>query len=149
MATAREYDAYVPGLNALLRELKGLDKEAAKQLRDASADIATRHMVPAWQAAAAQAGPWGGRIAATIKARRDRVPAVQIGGNRKAFSGGATPNMVRFPSHAGRVRQSIPAAFTRTGWMGQVQRGYIGGALTEWAQAIDRLVDDFDRGRDF
>lgn len=149
MAGPKQFDAYVPGLNNLLRELKGLDKDAAKQLRDASTDIATSHMVPAWQAAARSAGPWGARIAATVRAKRDRVPAVQIGANRKAFSGGATVNMVRFPSHAGRVRDTIPAAFQPTGWMRQVKPTYIEAAMGEWGKAVDDIVSDFNRGRDF
>ena len=104
-------------------------------------------MVPAWRAAALQAGPWGPKIAASVRARRDRIPAVLIGGKRAVFSGGASVNMVRFPSHAGRVRQSIPPAFTRTGWMKSVHRRYIGAAVQEWGDAVSRIVRDFNNGR--
>ena len=145
---AKMIEAYVPGLNKLLRDLKGLDKEAQNELRSASADIADRYMVPAWQAAARNAGPWGERIAGTIKAKRDRLPAISIGANRRAFSGGATVNMVRYPSHAGRVRPSIPAAFVETGWMTAARPNYIGNAMAEWANAVDRVCDGFDRGLD-
>jgi len=145
----REYDAYIPGLNALLRDFKGLDKDAQGDLRTASADIATRHMVPAWQDAARRAGPWGERLAGTVKAKRDRLPAVQIGANRrKAFSGGATVNMVRYPSHAGRVRDSIPPAFTATGWMTLVRPAYVNPAMTEWGNAVDKIVTAFNRKPD-
>lgn len=149
MATTKVYDAYIPGLNAMLRDLRGLDKEAQGELRTASSVIAARHMVPAWQAAAMNAGPWGERIAATIRAKRDRLPAISIGGNRRAFSGGATPNMVRYPSHAGRVRDTYPAAFTATGWMRQAKPAYIEGAIREWGQAVDKVCDDWGRGRDY
>ena len=143
-------EAYIPGLNRLLRDLKALPKEYQDELREASKDIASRHMVPAWQAAALEAGPWGARIAATIKAKRDRIPAITVGAGRKnAFSGGASVNMVRYPSHAGRVRESIPAAFTQTGWMSRVKPRYIEGAVREWAAAVDRVCDEWGRGRDY
>jgi hypothetical protein len=106
-------------------------------------------MVPAWQAAAMNAGPWGERIAATVRAKKDRIPAVSIGFDRKAFSGGATVNMVRFPSHGGRVRPEIPAAFTKTAWMSTVKPAYIEGAVKEWAAAIDKVCDEWGRGRDY
>jgi hypothetical protein len=140
--------AYIPGLNGLLRDLGKLPKDATAELRNASVDIAIRHMVPAWREAALRAGPWGPKIAATVRARRDRVPSVVIGGGRKAFSGGATPTMVRFPSDAGRIRPSIPPAFQRTGWIESVHQAYIGPAIAEWGAAVNRLCADFNRGPD-
>jgi hypothetical protein len=144
----RVTEAYIPGLNGLLRDIGKLPKAAQAELRDASQDIATRHMVPAWQRAARNAGPWGDKIAASVRARRDRVPAVVIGGGRKAFTGGATPTMVRYPSAAGRVRKSIPAAFTRTDWMRSVRPAYIGPSVTEWSRAVSDVCRDFNNGRD-
>jgi hypothetical protein len=147
---AKAVDSYVPGLNRLLRDLRGLPKEYQAELRDASQDIATRLMVPAWQAAAMQAGPWGPKIAASVRAKRDRIPAVNIGGNRRGtFSGGASPTMVRFPSHAGRVRSSIPEAFQRTGWIRAAKPAYIGPAMGEWAAAVSRVCRDFNNGPDY
>lgn len=137
----------VAGLNSILRDLRRLPKEAQNELRTASVAIAERHMVPAWRAAALEAGPWGPKIAASVRARRDRIPAVVIGGKRAVFSGGASVNNVRFPSHAGRVRESIPKAFKATKWMATVRRRYIGAAVTEWANAVERIVRDFNNGR--
>lgn len=139
MASAKTFDTYVEGLNELLRAFRNLPKEASAELRKASQDIASRHMVPAWQEAARNgAGPWGEVIANSVKVRRDRVPAVQIGGNRKAFSGGATATMVRYPSDSGQKRDSF-APFERTDWIRDV-RAYQGPALQEWGQAVDRIV---------
>lgn len=144
----RRDEAYIPGLNRLLRDLRQLPKEYQGEIRDASVTIATRYMVPAWKAAAMNAGPWGPRIAASVRARRDRVPAVNIGGQRKAFSGGASPTMVRYPADQGRVRKSIPAAFTRTNWIAGIDGAYIGPAMNEWGQAVDRVCRDFNNGPD-
>jgi hypothetical protein len=139
MASAKSFDTYIEGLNEVLRAFKALPKEASAELRQASQAVASKHMMPAWQEAARSgAGPWGEVIANSVKVRRDRVPAVQIGGNRKAFSGGATATMVRYPSDSGQKRDSF-APFERTNWISNV-RGYQGPALQEWAQAVDRIV---------
>lgn len=145
MASTKQYDLAVDGLNEVLRAFRQLPKEASNELRQASQTIADRHMAPAWRDAALNyAGPWGGRIAATVRVRRDRVPAVNIGGNRRAFSGGATPTMVRFPSDAGQVRDSIPPAFgDGTNWIAKA-RSYQPAAIREWSQAVDRIVRKWD-----
>lgn len=130
-------EVYVEGLNDVLRAFRKLPKEASAELRSASQTIATRYMVPAWQKAALEAGPWGPKLAQNIKARRDRVPSVSIGGNRKIFSGGATANMVRYPSHSGQARQSF-APFTKTDWISSAT--YIKPALGEWAKAVDQII---------
>jgi hypothetical protein len=149
VATSNTYDSFIPGLNALLRDLRDLPKPAAAELRDASTVIANQYMVPAWQAAARNAGPWGDVLAGSVRAKRDRLPAISIGANRKAFSGGATANMVRYPSHAGRVRPSIPAAFTTTEWMASVKPAYINPAMEQWGKAVDSVVDKWNRGPNF
>jgi hypothetical protein len=65
MAPSKQFDAYVDGLNDVLRAFKALPKEASAELRKASQDIADRHMAPAWRNAALDyAGPWGEKIAA-------------------------------------------------------------------------------------
>ena len=144
MAQNKTFDTYVVGLNEVLRAFKNLPKEASAELRTASMAVAEKHMAPAWRNAALNyAGPWGTVIADSVKVKRDRVPAVNIGGNKKVLSGGASPNMVRFPSdrgNRGRAGIATPPAFGEgTDWMGNVKQ-YQGPALQEWAQAVDRIV---------
>lgn len=140
MASAKMFDTYVDGLDDILRAFRKLPKEASAELRTASVSIAERHMVPAWRDAALNyAGPWGEKIAESVRAKRDRVPSVNIGGNRKVFSGGASATMVRYPSDAGQVRPSIPPAFTGTDWIGRA-RGYEPAAIREWAAAVDQVL---------
>ena len=146
-------EAYVEGLNEVLRAFKALPKEASAELRQSSMEIADRHMAPAWRNAALYyAGPWGEVIANSVKVKRDRVPAVQIGGNRKVLSGGGTATMVRAPSDLG---QSVKwykkeegersfAPFEQTNWISNV-RGYQPAALREWGAAVDRIVKKWDR----
>jgi hypothetical protein len=143
MAASKQFDAYIEGLNDVLRAMRALPKEASNELRQASNVIASRHMVPAWQNAALyNAGPWGEAIADSVRVRRDRVPAVQIGGNRKVFSGGATATMVRYPSSSGEAKDSF-APFERTDWLTKT-RAYAPAALQEWGAAVDRIVKKWD-----
>ena len=136
-------EAYVDGLNEVLRALRALPKEANDEMRKASQDIAEKYMAPAWRDAAQNAGPWGPKIAESVKVRRDRVPAVQIGGNRRVFSGGATATMVRYPSDSGQKRDSW-APFEKTDWI-TLSRGYQEPALREWAKAVDDVVRKWER----
>jgi len=139
MATARVFDTYVEGLNELLRALNKLPKEANQELKASSKVIAERYMVPAWKDAALNyAGPWGERIAASVKAGTDRIPVVRIGGNRKVFSGGASATMVRYPSDSGQKRDSW-APFEQTDWIAK-RAPYQEKALEEWGQAVDRVI---------
>jgi len=137
-------EAYVDGLNDVLRAFKALPKEASAELRKSSMEIADRHMAPAWRNAALYyAGPWGQVIADSVKVKRDRVPAVQIGGNRKVLSGGGSATMVRWPSDTGQGRESF-APFEQTNWISNV-RGYQPAALREWGEAVDRIVGKWGR----
>jgi hypothetical protein len=137
-------EAYVDGLNDVLRAFKALPKEASAELRKSSMEIADRHMAPAWRNAALYyAGPWGQVIADSVKVKRDRVPAVQIGGNRKVLSGGGSATMVRWPSDTGQGRESF-APFEQTNWISNVRR-YQPDALREWGEAVDRIVGKWGR----
>lgn len=139
-----QYDAYVVGLNQLLRDLNALPKEAQEELKKASTRIAEQHMVPAWKNAALRyAGPWGPDLADGVKARRDRLPKVAIGGNKKTFRGGATPNLVRYPSDSGEKGGSF-APFERTNWISKA-RTYVPAAMREWGKAVDDVVNKWNR----
>lgn len=142
------FDTYVDGLNDVLRALRALPKEANKELRAASRQIADRHMVPSWkQAALSYAGPWGPDIADSVRAGSDRLPKVMIGGNRKTMRGGASPTMVRYPADKGDqgrsgrgVRNRMPAAFgSGTDWISK-RAPYEAQAMQEWGQAVDRVI---------
>ena len=139
-----QVEYYVDGLNEVLRAMKALPKEAAKELRQASGQIASRYMAPAWRNAALFAGePWGSVISDSVKVRNDRIPAVSIGGTRSVYSGGATATMVRSPSDTGNRRNSF-APFERTNWMSLVRDTYQPGAIRAWGEAVDRIVRKWD-----
>ena len=146
---ARVTETYVVGLNEVLRAFRQLPKEASAELRQASRQIADRHMAPAWRNAAMYyAGPWGEEIAASVRVSRDRVPAVAIGYQKKVFSGGASSIMVRYPSDKGRSGRSgerVPAAFgDGSDWLSKV-KAYQPAAIREWASAVDGVVRKWNR----
>lgn len=144
---AKIVESYVTGLNEVLRAFRALPKEAGQELRAASVVIADRHMVPAWRDAAIKhAGPWGEAIAGSVRAKRDRVPAVSIGYAKKAVRGGASSIMLRYPAdHGTRGRAGKRAAVFGEGgnWIEQV-RPYQGDALREWGDAVDRIVQKWN-----
>jgi hypothetical protein len=150
--SSKDFDLYVEGLNEVLRAFRALPKDAAKELRESSVQIAEKYMVPSWKEAALGAGPWGPKLAESVKAKRDRIPAVQIGGNKKVFSGGASATMVRYPSDKGDrarsakgARNRMPAAFgSGTNWISEARKGYEHQALREWGEAVDRIVKKWD-----
>lgn len=140
---ARAADVRIEGLNRVLRALRSFPREANDELRDEAAKIAEARMAPAWRAAAGSAGPWGSRIGSSVRVRRDRVPAVNIGYTRKAFSGGASTAVVRYPSHKGPERGPM---FSSTSWMSGVKRRYIGAAMADWGDAIESVVRRWNNG---
>lgn len=164
MPVAAEIHVY--GLDKLMRDLRKLPPEAQDELREASMAIADGPMKEAWTEAALAAGPWGGKIAGSIKVKKDRIPSINIGTRGKSYSGGASTSNVRFPSSegskgrggrgtfrgtkalAGRGRRGhgFPVAFgSGTGWLKSMGR-YKPAALREWRAAVDRVCDRFERG---
>lgn len=144
---AKQVDLYVEGLNEVLRAFRNLPKEASAELRAASTIIAERYMVPAWKdAATTHAGPWGQKIAASVRAKRDRVPSVNIGFAKKVYTGGASSIMTRYPANRGTrgAAGKNAAAFGQgTNWMDRV-RPYQPAAIREWGQAVDTIVRKWD-----
>lgn len=158
---AKAFDLAVEGLNALLKDFRQLPKEASTELRRASVVIAERHMVPSWKAAAMTAGNWGPKLADSIRARSDRLPALKVGKDRRAYSGGASSNLVRYPAYLGtRINRPPYGGGTRerdygnrtmwspfgsgTKWMDR-RRPYQAQAIREWSQAVDEIVSKWNR----
>jgi hypothetical protein len=137
-------DITIEGLNRVLRALRDFPPEAAAELRDESQAIANNLMVPSFRSAAMGVDSWGPKLAASVRAKRDRVPSVSIGYARKVYSGGASSVMLRFPTHAGYPRQSH-APFVETDWIDR-GKSYKDAAMTAWGNALERVVWKWNRG---
>jgi len=135
---AKLFEVKVEGLNTILRDFKKLPKEASKELRASSVEISNRYMVPSWKAAALTAGNWGPKLADSVRAVSDRLPALKVGKDKKVYSGKASTNFIRYPSFRGTKTNYAPFG-DGTGWMAN-RRPYAAQALAEWTQATDLIV---------
>ena len=135
---SKQFDVYIDGLGPLLRDLGKLGKEAGKELRQASKTIADQHMVPTFQKAAMKVDIWGDVLANDIRSGSDRLPKVMIGKQKRSTSGGASSNMLRYPTDTGNARESF-APFEKDNWLAKA-RSYQKPALAEWGSAVDRVV---------
>ena len=138
-----KYDARQ--LAALTRDLKTLPKEASRELRAESKQIANQIMKPELQRQAERVPSWGPALTRSIMVRSDRIPKVVIGGRRKLTSGGASGIDLRYPTQSGRGRGS-PAPFQRTNWMRHASGEYKDEAFTAWAEVVERICKKFNRG---
>jgi hypothetical protein len=88
---------------ATLRALKALDKETTKELRRRSKLIAEDILKPKIQAAIiSHAGPYGPKLARSVRVKGDRVPMVLVGA--KGISYGATNDAARKRYYQKRAR---------------------------------------------
>lgn len=138
-------DITIDGLNAVIRALGRFSPQANTELRYTAGIIATQYMGPAYKNAARSVPIWGEVLANSIRVKKDRLPALSIGYQRKALSGGASSIMLRFPTHSGHGRDSF-APFTDTEWLKRAGPAYKGKAMDAWTEALERLVDRWNRG---
>lgn len=72
----------IEGARETLAAFRKLPKEASAELRAAALEISTDMAAMVSQAALSQ-GPQTALMAPTVKARRDRVPVIEVGGNQR------------------------------------------------------------------
>jgi len=153
-----------PEIRALFQRLNEMDAESKTELKEKSKGIA------GWVAeeikTAATYAPMykqATRVAQTVKANKDRVPNITIGGARAKFSGGASAGDVVIGSEFGADPTSENGAFPnggrrfpyRSDKRGQGNEGYwIFPTLRlaqpritrEWHEAVDNILDKWDKG---
>lgn len=94
-------DLEVEGLKELWARIRELPRTAQQELREAAQAIADEE-AGRIRSAASSSDSQSSKLAGFIKSRRDRVPAISAGGNRKpGYSGGATAGQVFFGAEFG------------------------------------------------
>jgi hypothetical protein len=88
----------VHGLRETIRAFRDLPADANNELRDRTLEL-SRTLADRVQAAGMADTPQSARAAASVKARRDRVPVISAGGTKKASA-------VLFGSEFGMTRRS-------------------------------------------
>ena len=144
----------IAGVDGLYRALRALPKEASVELRDESQDIANDIANKAQSRAMGVSKTYATYVAPTIKARRDRVPVIKIGGRRRIrkgserqrvgdllfgveFGGGAYPQTSQFLPHLGTTGYSL--------W--PTIRQELPNIMDSWADALyDATVDSLRSG---
>lgn len=126
--TAQAVD--IKGIRALLRALSKIDKALQADVRDASQAIANDLAAGAKNAAHT---PLQNKAAAGLKAKRDRIPAVQTAGVKDIFygaefGGGRRPSTRQFLPHKGQEGYFLyPYA-----------RAHARDYTDQWADAVDK-----------
>lgn len=136
--TALTVTVRITGLRETIRAFKNLPDDATKELRAASLSIAGVVAVEAKQAA--QTNAQSALMAPTVKAVRDRVPAVEAGGTRRVGSNRVPAFKVLFGSEFGSKALKQFRPFTDTYWFfGTVEnnRAFID---REWNEAADEIL---------
>lgn len=151
----------IDGVREVLRAFSVLPKDAQNAIRDHSQALARKLAVKATVDVSVHGGPQGPNLATTVKAVRDRVPAIQVGGTRK---------LGRHLAPAwGTLFGSLFGMNGRSGWFSAARyasstkrqyRPHEGGAYAffplvereaatisrEWHAAVDEVVRKFSEG---
>jgi hypothetical protein len=159
-------------LRTLLDSLGSLEKAANRDMRREAGYIAEEIMVPAIKSAInSHAGLYAKKLNDSIRTKQDRIPSVRVGNSNKfssrgnvtnprantgrgVYSGGATTNMIRFGTIKGAYvsrsgRTQLWAEGIRPGWTDAADADYYEPAFKAWTETANKLVDNWNRGRDF
>jgi hypothetical protein len=142
----------IDGAQATLKALRDLPKEASNELRDAAQGLSEK--MARWVIAAGQAeGRQASLLTGTVKAKRDRLPYMVVGGTKRI--GHAWPGAGRAPAYQLLFGSEFGAS---TGHGFKPHRGKVGywvfptiehheGEIArEWERAADHVVDRFSHG---
>lgn len=139
-------------LRGLIYAINKMDKEANTELRNEVSSISK------WSAqgiiASSYDAPFpnqAGRVASTVRANRDRIPNVTIGGNRGKYSGGAVAGQTLFGTEFGARTgfpnggRRFPFKDTRGLWIYKALREMQPEITRRWKQAVDKVLDNWGK----
>lgn len=139
----------ISGLRETLRAFQELPADASKRLREESLKLAEELAVKARAEGMADAAPQSPLVAATVKAVRDRVPAIQAGGTKRLGRNRAPAYKLLFGSLFGSnfYRQfHRPHGGQDAYWFFPVVERNAGTISAAWNRAADEIVRDFSEG---
>jgi len=128
-----------------LRALRGISKDASKELRRASVEIVDRE-VPRIHAAAALHGRQARAAARSVRARSDRVPAIAVGGRKRVTSSrNGYAGSIFFGSDAGSVQYKQFPSPNKSYWFWDQLGRDSTGMMRAWGKAYDKVVSQWGR----
>lgn len=145
-------DVRVDGAQQTLAAFRALPKEASDELRTAATDLST--LLAGRIAAAGQSeGRQAAKLAQTVKPKRDRVPALTVGGTKKLFRGrkdGKSREAFRalFGSEFGSNRGHgfKPHVGKGSYWIWKTVEANQSEIAAGWTAAADGIVAKFTEG---
>lgn len=137
----------IGGVRETLAAFRSMPKEANRELRAAALDL-SRQLAVAAKAAGEAEGAQAALLARTVRAVRDRVPAVQTGGTRRLGSKKKPAWKMLFGSEFGsdRYRQFRHPHQGRDGiWFFPTIEEQAPAIAARWSEAADRIIAAFSR----
>lgn len=137
------------GLTETLSAFRKLPKDATKALRDGTLEISQKLAAKARQAAMSDFAPQSKLVAPTVKAVKDRVPAIQAGGAKRVGRHRVPAYKVLFGSEFGANRYP---QFHRShqgqegAWFFPIVEANQAQVMAQWRKAADDIIDEFTAG---
>jgi hypothetical protein len=138
----------VEGIRETLAAFRALPKDASTELRAAALDL-SRDLAVFAKAAGETEGSQAALVATTVKAVRDRVPAVQAGGTRRLGSRRKPAWKLLFGSEFGsNVYTQFPRGHQGTTgiWFFPSIEANATHIAERWREAADNTIRAFGRG---
>lgn len=139
MPSTRSNVYAVDGLDGVLRALRHMEKDGQRELRAVVQKIAGKHAAALQRRASSHRDPRVRGIAGTIRAAKDRVPVVNIGGARRVdVSGRPQAGEVLFGANFGANRAG-PNGWrfpTHDEWVHPTLAGRHAQLVNEWERAV-------------
>ncbi|HSG52445.1 MAG TPA: hypothetical protein VLA40_10085 [Rheinheimera sp.] len=151
-------------LRGLYQAFKEMDVDSKTKLKN---DVT---LISAWSVGELKAGAFGSpmqeqslRVADTIRANKDRIPNVTIGGSKSRFSGGAVSGEVLFGNEFGASPASANGAFPNGGrrfpfrspskgrgnegyWIFKTLTGIQPEVTRRWKQSVTEVLNNWNKG---
>lgn len=139
----------IDGLRETLRAFQELPKDATTRLREEALKLAEKLAVAARAEGMADAAPQSKLVATTVKAVRDRVPAIQAGGTKRLGSRRAPAYTLLFGSMFGSNAHRQfhrPHGGQDAYWFFPVVERNARDIAAAWSKVADEIVRDFSEG---
>ena len=138
---------HVAGARETLAAFRRLPKEASNSLRDRSTELATA-LAGKVQGAARSDSPQSALMAPTVKARRDRIPAIEAGGSSRVGSRRVPAFKILFGSEFGArtLPQFRPHLGRGSYWLFKTVEENETEIAAGWEKVVDDIQRDFSRG---
>lgn len=145
--TALVVNLRIDGARETLAALRKLPKDANDELRDASKRLAEL-MAGRARAAARADSRQAALMAATVRAARDRVPVVQVGGTRRVGRNRVSAFKMLFGSEFGsnRLKQFRPHRGRKGYWFFPLVESQQALISKQWNRAADAVLVKFSKG---